>query len=115
MTTTTEHLLQVWEVLVPASRGKQHFAYEHHKAWDAKVRAITGGLTIMAAAKGEWVNEADGSLHTDKVIPVRLACREDQIGEIIDITLEHYKQTAVMAYKVSEQVIIKVKGDNQNQ
>jgi len=27
-----------------------------HQTWDAKVRKISGGLTIMKPAKGNWVS-----------------------------------------------------------
>jgi hypothetical protein len=40
---------------------------------------------------------------------VRIACAEKEIREIIKITLEHYEQLAVMAYRVSDRVIIESK------
>ena len=43
---------ELWEILVPASNNKdKEFSYEHHKAWDAFVKNITGGLTVMKTAK----------------------------------------------------------------
>ena len=43
------------------------------------------------------------------MIPVRIACSEEEINKIIDITMVHYDQLAVMAYIISEKVIIKHK------
>lgn len=40
------------------------------------------------------------------MIPVRIACNEEQIRDIISFTLKHYKQIAVMAYKLSDKVLI---------
>jgi hypothetical protein len=34
-------------------------------------------------------------------------CTREQIEQIIDLTLEYYDQLAVMAYRVSDEVILK--------
>lgn len=102
---------ELWEILVPASNNKdQNFSYEQHKEWDAFVKKITGGLTIMKTAKGEWVSPT-GKLYVDRMIPCRIVCSEEQISEIIDFTIEHYNQEAVLAYKISENVILKFKSE----
>lgn len=46
----------MWEIYVPvvSNEGKE-YSLEHHKQWDEKVRAISGGLTILKSAKGQWV------------------------------------------------------------
>jgi hypothetical protein len=48
---------ELWEVLVPTETGdgrggKKPIHTRYHKVWDAKVRAITGGLTVLTPAKG---------------------------------------------------------------
>lgn len=96
----------MWEILVPASWRKTRFTYEHHKEWDAYVKEIAGGLTVYRGVKGEWISPS-GELFKDRMIPVRVACAEEDIHKIIDFTINHYNQEAVLAYKVSEQVIIK--------
>lgn len=101
--------LEVWEVLVPASNNKElKFTFEHHKAWDAYVKDLTGGVTIMKIAKGQWINP-NGTLYIDRVIPCRIVCTEEQISDIIDFTIEHYKQEAVLAYRISTNVILRHK------
>jgi hypothetical protein len=105
-------MTELWEILVPASDNKkQEFTYAHHKAWDAYVKNITGGLTVMKTAKGQWVSPLSGIEYLDRVIPCRIACSEEQISEIIDFTLEHYNQEAVMAYRISSNVIIRNKNN----
>lgn len=99
---------QMWEILVPASNDEQEFSYEHHKDWDAYVRSITGGVTIMKTAKGEWLSPA-GKLYKDRMIPCRIICNQEQISNIIDFTIEHYQQEAVLAYKISNDVILRYK------
>jgi hypothetical protein len=102
---------ELWEILVPASSNKgQKFPYEHHKKWDAFVKDTTGGVTIMKTAKGQWVSPA-GELYVDRMIPCRIVCNEEQMDAIIDFTLEHYNQEAVLAYRISDNVILRHRGD----
>jgi hypothetical protein len=98
---------KLYEILVPASNNKQgKFTYAHHKKWDAFVMEISKGVTIMKTGKGEWVSP-EGELYKDRVIPCRIACTAEEIDKIIDFTITHYNQLAVMAYCISEEVIIK--------
>ena len=99
--------MQLWEILVPTVRknGKP-FRTRYHRVWDAKVRAIANGLTILKPAKGQWVSP-DGELFQERMIPVRIACTREQIDQIIDLTAQYYEQLAVMAFKISDEVIIK--------
>ena len=97
--------MKLWEILVPASSPEKEFTYEHHKKWDSYVKSLAGGLTILKPAKGEWISP-DGKLFIDRVIPVRIKCKEKHIKKIIKFTIQHYDQEAVMAYKVSDKVIL---------
>ena len=98
---------EMWEILVPASNNKDlKFTYEHHKEWDSFVKSISGGVTIMKTAKGEWISPS-GVLFVDRMIPCRIVCTEEQIKEIIDFTIVHYNQEAVLAFRISDNVIIK--------
>ena len=100
---------ELWEILVPASNNKdQKFTFEHHKEWDAFVKKTTGGVTIMKTAKGQWVSPT-GKLYIDRMIPCRIVCNEQQISDIIDFTIDHYNQEAVLAYRVSTNVILRHK------
>lgn len=96
---------QLWEILVPASSKNLEFTYEHHKAWDEYVKSLAGGLTIMRTVKGEWIN-SDGILYLDRMIPVRIKCKRDDINKIIDFTINHYKQEAVFAYLLSDEILL---------
>jgi len=97
----------VYEILVPTvSNAGKPFKLRYHKVWDAKVRAIAGGLTILAPAKGEWLSST-GKLYAERMIPVRIICSKQQIEQIADITAKYYDQLAVMFYKISDTVQIK--------
>lgn len=92
---------QLWEILVPCVRNDgRPVTTKHHKEWDRKVRKISAGLTVLSPAKGQWVDD-HGSLYEERVIPVRIACHEAQIEQIVSITIQHYEQEAVMVYLVS--------------
>lgn len=100
-------MIQLWEILVPTIRNDgRPIKTRFHRVWDAKIRAITGGLTVMPVAKGQWVSP-QGQLFAERMIPVRIACTEEQVEKIVDATLAHYDdQEAVMIYRVSVDVRI---------
>lgn len=100
--------IQLWEILVLASSKKKKNAYKWHKIWDEKVRQISGGLTILRPAKGQWVSPT-GIVFKDRMIPVRIACSEKQLMKILDLTIKHYDEEAIFAALISEKVIIKHK------
>lgn len=123
--------VSMWEILVPTEKRiktsapeaggednalwpakyalweKQNaYTTRYHRVWDRKVRAITGGLTVLTPAKGQWVSP-EGELYQERMIPVRIVATRDQIEQIIDLTIEYYDQLAVLCYKVSDEVIIR--------
>jgi len=102
---------ELWEILVPTmSNDKKPFKTRFHRVWDAKVREISGGLTILTPAKGQWISKS-GDLYKERMIPVRIICTEEEINKIVDITMQYYDQLAVLAYRVSEKIILKHKDE----
>lgn len=100
-------VIELWEILVPTVRriGGKPYTTRYHRVWDAQVRKITGGLTILPVERGQWVNK--GELYNERMIPVRVACTRNQIDEISDFSARYYDQLAMMYYQVSNQIIIK--------
>jgi hypothetical protein len=97
---------ELWEILVPTMRNDgRPFRLRYHRVWDAKVRAISGGLTVMPVAKGQWVHGE--KLFTERMIPVRIVASRAEMDNIIDMSIKYYDQIAMLAYKVSEVVILK--------
>ena len=90
----------LWEILVPTAIDDHPVKIQYHKIWDDKVRAISKGLTILKPAKGQWIDPS-GKLYAEGMIPVRIACSEDDIEEIMKITADHYNQIEIMAYRIS--------------
>lgn len=100
----------LWEILAPKySNEKKEFSLKHHHSWDSKVRQIAGGVTILKTAKGQWIN-TKGKLFAEEMIPVRIYCTEEEIEKIIQLTIEHYSQEAVMAYELSSNVKVVKRG-----
>ena len=98
---------KLWEILVPQFSNKhKEYSVKFHKVWDDKVKKISGGLTILRTAKGHWQNPK-GKLFVEKMIPVRIYCTKKEINKIIALTMDYYNQEAVMAYKISNEVIVK--------
>jgi len=103
--------IKLWEILVPTVRNDgRPIKTRFHKVWDSKVYAITGGISIMSPTKGKWVSPG-GKLFAERMIPVRIACTDEQIDRIIDMTINYYEQEAVMAYLLSTKVIIRYEAD----
>lgn len=104
-----EETLRLWEILVPrCTNDGIEYRLEHHHEWDEKVRGLTGGITIMKPVKGQWINP-DKKLFIEEMIPVRIYCTDYDIEKIIDYTLEHYDQEAILAYETSSRVRLKHK------
>ena len=119
ITTTTPNLIDepvcLYEILVPtvSNEGKP-YKTRYHRVWDNFVYELVGGITILRPAKGKWIDKSviEGDkflkvLYEERVIPVRIACTRSQLEKIIDYTIKYYNQIAVMAYKISEEVIVK--------
>lgn len=103
--TPSEPMKALWEILVPCQYNDgTPVRTKHHKAWDEKVRRVTGGLTIMKPSKGQW--EHEGKVYVDRTIPVRILCTDAQLKKIIPMTMLHYEQLAVIAYVISERAEI---------
>lgn len=103
-------VISMWEILVPTVRrlspGK-FYTTRYHKVWDSKVREITGGLTIMSPAKGQWLNPTTGEFFNERMIPVRILASREEMEQVINLTLKYYDQLAVLCYKISDEVILK--------
>ena len=96
--------MNLYEILVPTVRNNgKPIRARFHRKWDEKVRAMTGGLTILSPSKGQWVS-GEGELYNERMIPVRIMCTPEQISSIADLTAEHYGQKAIMFYKVSDEI-----------
>ena len=95
----------LYEILVPTidNSGKP-FRTRYHKVWDEKVKSISGGLTILKPVKGIW--EYEGTTYEERNIPVRIACTREEILSILKLTKDYYRQIKVMAYRISDDVII---------
>jgi len=104
----------LWEILVPYKMGRKNVQVPYHREWDEKVMAISGGMTLMKVAKGSWVSPTTDKTHKELMIPVRIACSEEQIREIMKMTIVHYKQEAVFCTLISEKTIIMHADEVQN-
>jgi len=103
---SSSNVKKLYEILVPTQYGDtlKPIKTRHHKVWDERVQKISGGLTILSPGKGKWIYK--GVEYPERVIPVRIMCSEEQMGEIVKITIQHYRQKAVMYYVLSNEVYI---------
>ena len=97
---------KLYEILVPCVRNDgRPVRTRCHREWDKRVRRITGGLTVMAPGRGQWVH--GDTLFNERMIPVRICCTASQIEAIAELTAAFYEQLAVMYYVISNEVVIR--------
>lgn len=96
----------LWEILVPTVRNDgRPFRLRYHRVWDERVKAISGGITIVNPVKGTWISP-EGEEFKERMIPVRIMCSREEILQIAEMTKEYYEQLAVMVVKVSDETFI---------
>ncbi len=100
--------MELWEILVPTLMGdtEKPVRTKHHRQWDRYVRALSNGLTVLRAARGQWLCPKSNELIEERMIPVRVACSEKDMEKIIQFTIGHYRQKVVMAYLISNKVLM---------
>lgn len=99
--------MEMWEILVPANDNDGVvIATEQHHVWDDMVRELSGGLTVLDPVKGQWIDH-ENQLFKEPMIPVRVLADREIINQIIDLALDFYDQKAVLAYKISSEVILR--------
>lgn len=95
---------KMWTVLVPTVRNDgRPIRTRFHRVWDAKVREITGGLTIQTPSKGQWV-APDGTLYAERMIPVLFVATEEECDKIMAMSLDYYEQLAILCWEISTNV-----------
>ena len=101
-------MFKLYEVLVPTIYGDtlKPIRTRHHKKWDEHIIKITNGLTILKPCKGKWVEKA--TRWDERVIPVRIYCDETEIDGIVDFTIAHYRQKAVMFFVLTDKCEIRL-------
>lgn len=98
----------LWEILVPCVRNDgRPFRLRYHKIWDEKVKAISGGLTVMKPARGQWIDPETNDEYHDRTIPVRFIADMDQMDKIVNMTCIYYEQLAILCYRISDYVVLR--------
>lgn len=104
-------MLKMWTILVPTQRNDgRPIKTRFHRVWDAKVREITGGLTILPPNKGQWVCP-EGKLYAERMIPVMFTATEENCNTIMKLTMDYYEQLAILCWEVSNNVKLLEKDD----
>lgn len=95
----------VFEILIPSQfNDRKTIHVEHHYAFDDFVKGIAGGLTILRSGMGYWV-DLSGETYKERMIPVRIICSDQEIEQIGNFALTHYKQKAILYYKIGTELV----------
>ncbi len=91
----------LYEILLPAAAPPAR-----HRAWEKHVASLAGGVSLPPGQiRGRWKGKGD-SLTRERQIPVRVACLRSELSRILRFTARHYRQEEVMAYRISDQVVV---------
>lgn len=97
----------MWEVLVPTvGNDGTPFSIRHHRQWDAFVKSLSGGMTLVSPVRGDWIDPTDGAEYRERMIPVRILCTREQIVQVCKETARHYDQIAVLASLVGTETVM---------
>lgn len=98
--------IPLWEILVPTIRNDgRPYRLRYHRVWDARVKDITNGLTVVTPVHGTWVSP-EGEEFKERMIPVRIRCSREDILKIAHMSKTYYDQLAIMVYKISDECLI---------
>lgn len=98
---------QMWEILVPTvGNDGTPFSIRHHREWDALVKKVSGGMTLVQPVRGTWIDPADGAEYRERMIPVRLLATKEQIVDVCKETARHYDQLAVLASLIATETVM---------
>jgi hypothetical protein len=98
--------MEFWEILVPTQfNDGTPIRLRYHRVWDERVRTLTGGLTVLSPARGTWMSPC-GRLFRERMIPVRVIATREQMDSIAAMTMDYYRQEAVLFYRVSDHVVM---------
>lgn len=96
--------LSLFQILVPCNfNDGKPIRTRHHREWDKQVQKITGGMTILPPGRGKWIDQETDTNYIDRVIPVNIIASDEDMKRIAKITIKHYKQLAVLYYRLSNE------------
>jgi len=97
----------LWEIMIPKNIDKHTiFHVSCHREWSNYVENITNGMVFFSSLDRRWISPKETSPYFDNKIPVRIFCNKEQIKKIISFTMKHYDQNHVIAYKLSDSIIL---------
>lgn len=75
------------------------FTTKHHRIFYKFILNLSKGYSVLNELEGVWQNEK-GTIYQEKMIPVRIACTDEQIKEIAEFAKAHYEQEAIFVLEL---------------
>lgn len=75
------------------------FTAKHHRIFYKFILNLSKGYSVLSELEGVWQNEK-GTIYQEKMIPVRIACTDEQIKEIAEFAKTHYEQEAIFVLEL---------------
>lgn len=101
----TPELIGLWEILIPVThKDGTPVTEKDHRIWRSSLEAI-GVHQFLAPGAVPWiVNEPH--LVGVRMIPFRVACTQEQITQVANLTASYFGQDAILLYRVSDDVTL---------
>jgi hypothetical protein len=75
--------MRLYQIPCPVNRNDgKSYAPGTHQAFLRDVAAIAGGYTLLAEAKGVWRDPKDGTVYTEAMRPLQVACDPEALERI---------------------------------
>jgi len=101
----------LWEIFVPKNHNeKTIYGVSHHREWNRKVTTETDVILLSSTPyKKKSCPTIGKCFFSEEMILLRVCCTSEEFDKILDITIDHYDRDEIIAFKISDKMIVKKK------
>jgi len=99
----------LWEIFIPKNNNRETiYEVSHHREWNKKVTTETDVILLSSDPhKKKSCPTIGESFFSEEMILLRVCCTPEEFDKILDITVQHYDRPEIIAFKLSENMIVK--------
>lgn len=100
----------LWEIFIPKNNNKNTiFQVSHHREWNKKITNETDVILLSSSTTPTKTLDPPlgQSFFSEEMILIRVCCTKEEFDKILNITIEHYDRKEIIAFKLSENMLIK--------
>jgi hypothetical protein len=99
----------LWEIFIPKNHNKEMiYGVSHHREWNRKVTKETNVILLSSSSyKEKSCPTIEEPFFSEEMLLLRVYCTQEELDRILDITVDHYDRDKIIAFKISENMIVK--------